>query len=273
MLITTLSFTLACSNDDGTNENTETNTVVENNEAVNTETNQTQTVTEEQLAVSSETTNSNEAFSYLSKIDIGANVQLKYNADISTVYNQECRTLSTSDPLYATEEEGANVKLVKTKINASGSEYVVVFSSGPSADPEFMFYKDGDFSQAAFSISALHVVVTGNGSIYSSGHTNNMFNNRRKFKVNNNKLVEVQQAHYYVGLKTKTLKAITIYGSERLSSPIANLPKDYNIEVLLNKRNTSLYLIKTDFGLAGWVKLENQMYGNNAIDKLFYAGD
>ena len=91
-----------------------------------------------------------------------------------------------SDPLFVSEGPGTgNTKAMKTKISSSGSNYYVVFSSGPSADPEFIFYKDGEFNQAAFSISALDIVIPGNGFIYSSGHTNNMFNKRRKFKVEN----------------------------------------------------------------------------------------
>ncbi len=263
-------FAFSCSNETETKENTESNTRAEN-KVTNTEVNP---VKEDKFETNSVVNDAHEAFSYLQEIAIGNIISIKYNNDITTIYNKICRDLSKSDPLYYDEGPGAYAtKVMKTKINPTGNEYIIVFDEGPSADPVFLFYKDGDFKQPAFSIAALNIVVPGNGSVYSSGHTNNMFNKRRKFKVENNKLKEIEQSFYYVGLKTKTLKPLTLYSSTQISNITANLPKDYSIEVLLNKRNTDLYLIKTDFGLAGWVKLENQFYGNQAIDKLVYAGD
>ncbi len=267
-------FAFSCNNNTENKENTQNETTIEK-AVTNTENTKQESVTEEIIVTeNSNNTTIKEAFSYLQKLNITKKISIKYNKDITKIYDETCGKLPKSDPLFVSEGPGTgNTKAMKTKISSSGSNYYVVFSSGPSADPEFIFYKDGELNQAAFSISALDIVIPGNGFIYSSGHTNNMFNKRRKFKVENNKLKEIEQAQYYVGLKTKTLKPIILYKSENLKTNIANLPKDYSIEVLLNKRNTGLFLIKTDFGLTGWVKLENQMYGNHAIDKLFYAGD
>ncbi len=263
-------FAFSCGNDTKNEKSTENKTHAKDELVASTENNEHETVVKKEVVTAS----SSEAFSYLKKLNIGSAIQIKYKSDITTVYNKSRGELDKSDPLYTSGEmEMEEIVAIKTKISPSGDDYFVVFSSGPSDDPTFIFYKDGNFNQASFAISALKIAIPGNGSIYSSGHTNNVFNTRKKFKVVDNKLKEIEQAFYYVGLKTKTLKPITLYNSEQLNSKIASLPKNYKVEVLLNKNKSSLFLIKTEFGLTGWVKLENQMYGNNAIDKLFYAGD
>ena len=231
-----------------------------------------------EIVAASEPQKSNEAesaesepFNYLEKMNIDKqeNIYLKYNQKMAEVFNKKIQDLPKNDPLRSGE---GYLKLIKTKINSSGQLYYVVFSWGPSADPNFQFYKDSDLSRPAFTIYALQVFIPGNGYIYSSGHTNNMFNTRKKYTVENNSLKEIEQAFYYVGLKTKTLEAIKLYRDEQLVKIIANLPKDYNVEVLINKPGTNLFLIKTDFGLTGWIKPE--MRGRTTqIDKLYYAGD
>lgn len=262
-----LLFVFSCGNETG---NKETETVGDDNSVTNNKTEETVSVNN----VNSEQNQADEAFSYLKKMQIEKVISIKYDEKTSTIINKKCGDLPQNDPLYISEGPAVDdIQAIKTKLEPSGSDYIIVFSSGPSDDPTFIFFKDGQFNDAAFTISALEIVIPGNGSIYSSGHTNNMYNTRRKFKVENNNFTEVLQSDYYVGLKTKTLKPIVIYESEQLRNVVANLPENYSVEVLLNKRNTDLYLIKTDYGLTGWIKLENQMYGNCAIDKLFYAGD
>ena len=215
---------------------------------------------------------SNEAFSYLTKIDMGYGVSIAYKPEVSKLINKGIDELDKTDPLYFEENhEGASI-LITTKIAAGGANYHIVYSSGPSADPSFAVYKDGD-KEPIKVFYALEIAIPGNGNIYTAGHTNNMFNNRKKYQLKNNKLVEAEQAFYYVGLKSKTLKPITLYKSERLRTVVASLPADYKVEVLINKPKTDLYLVRTEFGLTGWVALKNQMYGNISIDKLFYAGD
>jgi hypothetical protein len=216
-----------------------------------------------------------EPFGYLSKVEVdkAADIYIKYNSENTEVYNKKVKELPESDPFFP---EGGpsmnNIKMLKTKIEPSGKNYYVVFSYGPSADPSFMFYQQGNFEQPAFTISALQVFIPGNGSLYSSGHTNNLFNTRKKYQVHNNTLKEIEQPFYYVGLETQTSAPVKLYASEQLNDVIANLPADYDMEVLINKKGTNLFLVKTKFGLTGWVKAE--MCGlRTQIDGLDYAGD
>ncbi len=218
-----------------------------------------------------------EPFSYLEKITINtpSGIFIKYNKALSEVYNTKFKDLDKNDSFYP---EGGpafyNTKLIKTKIDqSSDKQYYVVYSSGPSGDPQFMFYKTTNTEMPVFRVMALKVYIPGNGNIYVSGHTNNAFNMRRKYKVVNDELVETEQPFYYVGMKTKTLKPINLFASREFKKKTAYLPANYSIEVLLNEKGTAKYLIKTDFGLTGWVDLGSVGMMPDKIDKLYYAGD
>lgn len=212
-----------------------------------------------------------EAFSYLKKLNIGSGDYLfiKYNPKTTTLINKELHKLEKNDPLYDENPMGS-IKLIETKLNST-TAYSVVYNPGPSADPTFRFYKKGSDKQA-FSISALAVYIPSNGSIYSEGHVNNTFNTRKKFVVENGKFREVEQPYYYVGLETETLKPITLYRTENLKRELASLPADYAIEVVAHNKDTDLYLIKTGFGLLGWVDVKST-YGDLTIEGLRFAGD
>ncbi len=216
-----------------------------------------------------------EPFSYLKELAIDNQICIKYNPSVSNVYNKKRSELDKNDPLFYNDGGPAteDIKAIKTKISDSGDDYYIVFSYGPSADPAFLFYKDGQFDQPAFRIAGLKLYVTGTGAICVSGHTNNLFDTRKKYKVQNDNLIEVEQPYYHVGLKTKTLKPITIYSTENLQNVVAKLPANYDIEVLVQNPKNKLFLIATNFGLTGWIKVQSGMQGNAAIDKLYYAGD
>ena len=109
---------------------------------------------------------------------------------------------------YVTEEFIGVVKLNASK----DSEFLMSFTSFPSDDPRFSFYKKTkkDY-ELTFSVAGKIIYVQGNGFIYASGHTNNMSDLKRKFKFENDSLTEIKQPYYYVGLKTRTLKPIKLY--------------------------------------------------------------
>ena len=216
-----------------------------------------------------------EAFSYLETLKVGTNVFLKYNKKLTVVVNKPVFKLDKSDPFYQEPGEmGMDMQiLVKTKITESGDEYAIMFSSGPSDDPTFLIYKADTPKEPIADIYALELYIPGTGFIYSAGHTNNLFNTRKKFKLSGNKITEVKQPFYYVGKESKTLKAVKLYDSESMSNVVAQLPADYSVEVLINKAGTNNFLIKTDFGLTGWVEMENPMYGNETVEGIYYSGD
>ena len=220
----------------------------------------------------------NESFNYLDKLELNdtGGALIKYNSTTTVVFNKKLKDLDKLDPLYPDYELiEDDIKTIKTKIdNSSTDEYYVVFTFGLSYDHAFIFYKSDNFDSVAFIIPGLKLYIPGNGCVYVSGHTNNYFNVRKKFQLINNELIEVKQPFYYVGLKTKTLKPIKLYDSKEMVNVIASLPEDYSIEVLLSDGDYStLFLVKTDFGLTGWIDLDYILKKPDKIDKLFFNGD
>lgn len=208
-------------------------------------------------------------------IDKSMNVFVKYDPAKTQIIQRKLSELPANDPLYTTDEMlGEDVKVLETCLDAKCNErYILVFSYGPSADPTFIFYKKNDPETVVFASWGLQLYLTGNGMFYISGHTNNTFDMRMKFKLENDTIREVQQPYYYVGLKTKTKIPLTLYSDNTMKKVVAQLPKDYNIEVLLCDQSEEFkYLIKTEFGLLGWVKFD-MVYNDDQIEGLYYSGD
>jgi hypothetical protein len=108
--------------------------------------------------------------------------------------------------------------------------------------------------------------------MYTSGLADQMFNTRKKFVLHNGTIEEVHQPFYYVGLKTKVKKAITIFDDPLYEKPIAQLPEGAQVEVLLNKEND--YLVKTPFGLVGWLKINyGEQCGSESVEGVCFHGD
>lgn len=227
---------------------------------------------------SSEATKDKEPFDYLDKLEVDEDIVVKYNSASSEVFNKNVTELKKDDPFYPEYPEspaGGNIKLLKTQIAPGGSYYYVVFSWGPSADPAFLFYEEGTLDKLAFSFSGMRLFIPGNGNLYVDGHSNNLFNTRLKWKLVNGDAVEVEQPFYFVGLKSETRKPAKIYKTEQLSEVVASMPENYSVEVLINKPGTNLFLVRTDFGLCGWLEIsgEDAFGGLNLIEGLYYAGD
>lgn len=208
-----------------------------------------------------------QSFNYLKteKVKGHKNIRVHYNPEIAKAIN---KAVKKGDPQYQGEGPSANYLVVKTKLQKNDDqEYSLVFSPGPSADPHFRIFKE---DKKIYSIAGTELFIPGNGNVYSRGHTNSMFNVKKKFVFTGKTFYEAKQPYYYVGLKTKTTQPIKLYQNMGLSKTIASLPKGAEVEVLLNKGR--FYLLRTSFGLTGWIKID-QVMQNSGIDGLYYAGD
>lgn len=216
-----------------------------------------------------------ESFRHLKKVII--NEERSIFAFFPQNYDPEANKIKISkilDDFYKNEDEMI-MPLAFVSIDlASKTEILIGYSEGASEDPEFWFYKKGETGfRSLKSIYGKQIFISGNGNIYVSGHTNNMFNKRRKFKYENSTIREIEQPFYFVGLQTKTLKTIKIHSDKSLTKILATLPADSPIEIVAAEyaNECQYFLIKTSFGLLGWWKLDN--FNSREIDKLFYAGD
>ncbi|TKG95867.1 hypothetical protein EYV94_06135 [Puteibacter caeruleilacunae] len=220
-------------------------------------------------------------FQYLTKISLDTTYQVffAYDAKFTTIINKPCYTLDRTHPLSCSEDSVLEVWTIvaKYKNKELKDSLTITYSAGLSADPEFViFSKSGEIIER---FSCLEFYINGSGTIYTSGHTNSMYNRRRKFQIKNDTIDEIIQPFNYVGLKGKTLKAITLYKNKTGSEIIAQLPQNYFIEILLADGKTKDYaidynfLVRTDFGLVGWLRLEREEAFGEVLKNLYFAGD
>ena len=209
-------------------------------------------------------------------------ISIKYDPTISYVIAKKMKDLesdynNTFPYDYSGDCEGEyGWLMLKTKLDIKTDKYYyIVFMICP--ETEFFIYEEGN-EKPIDRLYALNLVIPGNGSIYTSGHTCN-FDVRQKFELSKGKFLEVKQPYYYVGLKSRTLNTINIYQTKECKKIVATLPKNYEIEVLLTEESftdpstPSLYLVRTSFGLVGWAKLKVGQYESVDVDGLFYNND
>ncbi|MEM8901921.1 MAG: hypothetical protein AAGC85_27690, partial [Bacteroidota bacterium] len=162
----------------------------------------------------------------------------------------------------------------EVSLDNSGKKYAILWGHCP--EPSFQIRDVQDYSILYGEVSALRLYVPGNGYLYASGHLEDNFNTRRKYLFKENNIQEIKQPFYYVGLKTRTLKSLTLYRNRLFSEEVGKIPSDYSIEVLLAEtslRYKDLYLIRTDFGLVGWVEIEAGQYKSVDVEGIYFKGD
>lgn len=193
-------------------------------------------------------------------------IRIHYVDSLSTVINEEMAWSDGEDTLYT------NIRLLKTKINSEDTAlYTIDFSPGMSADPHFIVYRnDGEQLRRIGWPAGTELYAPGDGFLYVSGHTNSMFNQRRKYYVDRNRLREVRQPLYYVGMDSETLGDMVIYADVALAEEVERIPAGSWITVLVNTGD--FYLVVTTFGVTGWIKVKSGYY-DSPIRHLFYRGD
>lgn len=210
------------------------------------------------------------AFNYLYELKFDNSARIFFDKSNAKIINKQRKDIPKGKPFYCQHPEdldGQTYILVELTFNENADKkYTILYNEGSSVDPEFSIYLGnihiGD-------IKGQNLFITKSGNFYSSGHTNTNFNEKRKYKIIKEKITEIKQPFLYVGLKTKTLKNITLFENK-----VATLPKDYEIEVILaDQKIADLYLIKTTFGLLGWAKVESGQYISKEIEGIRYLGD
>lgn len=214
----------------------------------------------------------NGLFSNLTKTYLqDSDIIFGYDNKTTSLIQKKCKDLPEKDCPELGEEL---YKVGRFKNDKIQDELDIFFSEGASDDPHFIFSKNN--GKILGEIYATELYINNNGIMYSAGHTNNMFDHRRKFQLSQDTLIEFQQPYYYVGLKSKTIAPLILYQYKKGNSILAQLPKGYDVEVLLcdTEGNTSenYYLVKTDFGLVGWMRVTGSLY-DTPIKGLTYAGD
>lgn len=194
-------------------------------------------------------------------------IKIHFDKAITTIINQP-----VEDAYYRDTGEYIQTRLIATKLDARKETlYTIDFHPGYSLDPGFILYKNTPQGlEKVGVIFGLEITFPGDGFFYVTGHTNNTFNQRRKFTIRDDALVEIQQPFYYVGLETVAKEDFNIYADVGLTIPVAHVPKNTPITVVLN--TDDYYLIKTPRDLLGWIKLHVGQQ-DTIIEGLYYFGD
>lgn len=199
--------------------------------------------------------------------------KVRYNPDISQEILKSRDSYPKDHPLYTDEFGSDDIVIIKTKlIKGDSTWYYVLFTEGPSADPSFYFINAENPDQYFGSLAGEELVLPGNNFAYTEGRADNDFTKRMKFKITKSGFEEVFQPFYYVGLQSYTLVPITLYKEKNEKEPIATLPANYAVEVILTDDITH-YLIKTPFGLLGWVTIPSSQYKSKVIEGIYFQGD
>ena len=213
------------------------------------------------------------------KIDGGMNlVVFGYTKNEVKLIRKKGIELPKTDPWYCPDPDAPCFeKLAAFKNPLFKDSLYVLFSHGPSEDPSFgIGTKEGKMLGA---VNGLELYLTNSSTFYVNGHTNNLFNKKRKFQIKSDTIAEVLQPFYYVGLQSVTLKDIVLYKDKAGTEVVASLPKGYKIEVVLTdygKPDFELedhFLVRSEYGLVGWVRLNKEESWDKIIKGLFFAGD
>ena len=220
-------------------------------------------------------------FPNLTKVCIDTAVKVVFGYDKTTTrfINKPCYKLDTKDPLHCDKDSifATWILVAKYKNKNMNDSLYIIYSQGMSEDMVFELATKPDASTRIGSFYCLEFYINSLGTIYTAGHTNNMFNMRRKFQLQGDTIREVRQPFYYVGLKGKTLNEITLYAVKSGKDIVAQLPADYEIEILLAEyaeKDTEMgtrFLVRTEFGLVGWLRVEG--FAEGVLKELYFAGD
>jgi hypothetical protein len=170
------------------------------------------------------------------------------------------------------EEAGVTMAYpLDVKLSADDKDYLVLrCDSGGSNDPQCVFSASQDPEQEGVAIPGLLFVVPGDGCVYSSGHTNNMFAANALHCLKDGKLQPVSQPFSYAGFRSKALRTLTLYADKQKSGIVTTIAQGAFVEVVLQDGDN--FLLRDRFGLTGWTALEQSQQAVD-IDGFFYNGD
>lgn len=203
-------------------------------------------------------------------------LQLK-NEDITLYYDPgKSKVLSGAHPEAKNYYEGGIFisRPLRTQLLGPGKGYFTIdCDSGGSWDPGCTLLQETNGKlKKVIDIQGLRFSFPGNGSIYVDGHNNTMFNVRKKYEWRDDTFVEIKQPFNFVGLETTTKDAVEIFTSQDYKQIVAALPKGSAISIVLNEGEH--YLVKTPFGLLGWIKIrDGASQEESPIMGIYYAGD
>jgi S-adenosylmethionine hydrolase len=201
---------------------------------------------------------------------------IKFDKENSTIINERL------DLDYKYLEQGNHVvannstKLIETILNRdSDKKHFITWGgiNGPSVG--FTIFESKSPHKILGQIYSRQIIVPGNGFIYSIEREPHNFYVKRKYQIKNDTITEIKQPFYGVNIDSYALKSLTLYEDKDLTKPIATIPKNGVVKILVAEETSehlSLYLVQSSFGLVGWIKLEADQYRSKSVEGLYYYG-
>ena len=183
-------------------------------------------------------------------------------------------TLPADEAKYQKFYEEAGVYMaypLDVKLKSGDKDYLVLrCDSGGSNDPQCVLSASQDPEKEGVAIPGTLFVMPGDGCVYSSGHTNNMFAARALHCLKDGKLQPVAQPFSYAGFRSKALRSLTLYADKQKSGIVTTIAPGGFVEVVL--QDGDFFLLRDRFGLTGWAALEQAQQATD-IEGFFYNGD
>lgn len=194
------------------------------------------------------------------------------------VFNTTFDNLDYNDPFYhAQGDTSDNIKVMEYVIDdKTGELYSIIFSMGESGDSRYEFYLEGEFLNPVFVVHTDHLEFLGKGKIIARGSMNEMFNRAQIFQKRRSTFKELKQAFYAININSVAQKDFDIYLKKNSSIITDHIQKGDEINVLLAefKQNYNYYLVQSQRGISGWVKIENGIWiDESPIRDIYFHGD
>jgi hypothetical protein len=216
----------------------------------------------------------------MATVEIGneSGIYFTYPLNSVKLIMQPCDSLNSQDDWFCPEPiYSRNWRVGEWKVSEFQASFTIYFSPGPSVDPEFIFIdKNG---RKIGSIPALKLRIYSDLKIYSSGHTNNMFDKKRMFTVQKDTILEIKQAFYEVGIKGTLLRDIKLFTDESFGQLQQTVYKGEEVEIMFalpageDEPYERKYLIRTELGILGYILIENEDTYGALMKDFYYAGD
>jgi len=194
------------------------------------------------------------------------------------VFNTSCEKLNYEDPFYHAQGDTLSyIKIMEYIPNEFDNDlYSILFSIGESGDSRYEFYLEGEFQVPAFILHTDHLDFLGKGIVVARGSMNEMFMRSRKFEIKNGRIKELIQPFYAVDLQSEATKDFDIFLTKRLKKVIEHVEQGDKISVLVAefKDKYTYYLVRSELGLTGWIKINQGLWVDETpIKDLYYHGD
>ncbi|MFA6618087.1 MAG: hypothetical protein WCT23_03345 [Candidatus Neomarinimicrobiota bacterium] len=204
-------------------------------------------------------------------------MKVSYSGE-AEVYNIPCEKLSQQDPFYrAPDYYSSCIKVLECVLNKNDADTIsILFSIGEAGVSWYDFYAKGDYNTPIFKLYGDNLDILGEGMIVVTGSLNEMFKRSRAYKVQSGKIKEIEQPYYLVNVKSIAKKDFNIYQNKRLKKVIDQVSKDEKVNVLVAdfKKNYNYYLLGTERGLSGWIKIDKETWVDETpIRDIYYHGD